>query len=279
MREREIKDYYNILGISYYATTKEIRNAYKNLVKVTHPDMVQGSSEKFKLIQEAYEVLSDDEKRKRYDYILFNVTKVNVLANKDTKDNYKKEINQQKKPPSSGQVLSFIAFISLILIGFLIIYMNNLFLDKNTANLDEKKTLGNSVSNVTLETKENHLSSFIQGIRPEYEQYRLAFNEFEIAFNEKDYSRATDLMADLDASIELLIDKMNSYELTGEEEEVRSRILWEVAGIGRSLKVSFSNLLPRASHNGLIASKLDGEMSMLKSSDKVIDTYYQKYFK
>jgi molecular chaperone DnaJ len=64
------KDYYDILGVSKDASQKEIKKAYRKLAKKYHPDMNDGddkSSEKFKKISEAYEILSDPDKRKRYD--------------------------------------------------------------------------------------------------------------------------------------------------------------------------------------------------------------------
>jgi molecular chaperone DnaJ len=63
------RDYYDVLGISKSASKDEIKNAYRKLALQYHPDRnkAAGSEEKFKEISEAYAVLSDDEKRKRYD--------------------------------------------------------------------------------------------------------------------------------------------------------------------------------------------------------------------
>lgn len=63
------RDYYEVLGISKSASKDEIKKAYRKLVKQHHPDVNKedGADEKFKEIQEAYEVLSDDEKKVRYD--------------------------------------------------------------------------------------------------------------------------------------------------------------------------------------------------------------------
>ena len=66
----EYKDYYKILGVAQGATDKEIKAAYRKLARKHHPDVNQGSKEaeaRFKEINEANEVLSDPEKRKRYD--------------------------------------------------------------------------------------------------------------------------------------------------------------------------------------------------------------------
>ena len=63
------RDYYDVLGIQKSASKDEIKNAYRKLALQYHPDRNKdpGSEEKFKEISEAYAVLSDDEKRKRYD--------------------------------------------------------------------------------------------------------------------------------------------------------------------------------------------------------------------
>ena len=64
------KDYYEILGVSKDADEKEIKSAYRKLAKKYHPDLHQGdeaAAEKFKEVSEAYEVLSDKDKRKKYD--------------------------------------------------------------------------------------------------------------------------------------------------------------------------------------------------------------------
>jgi molecular chaperone DnaJ len=63
----EYKDYYKILGVGKNADDKSIKTAYRRLARKHHPDVNKGSSERFKEISEAYEVLSDPEKRKRYD--------------------------------------------------------------------------------------------------------------------------------------------------------------------------------------------------------------------
>lgn len=64
------KDYYQILGVDRSATDKDIKSAYRKLAREHHPDANKGSQtaeEKFKEITEAYEVLKDPEKRRRYD--------------------------------------------------------------------------------------------------------------------------------------------------------------------------------------------------------------------
>ncbi|NLN75854.1 MAG: J domain-containing protein [Armatimonadetes bacterium] len=67
---RNYKDYYAILGVERGATEKEIKSAYRKLARKHHPDVNPGdkaAEEKFKEISEAYEVLSDEKKRAKYD--------------------------------------------------------------------------------------------------------------------------------------------------------------------------------------------------------------------
>ncbi|CAI3802860.1 MULTISPECIES: molecular chaperone DnaJ [Rheinheimera] len=64
------RDYYEVLGVEKGADDKEIKKAYKRLAMKYHPDRTQGDKameEKFKEVQEAYEILSDDQKRAAYD--------------------------------------------------------------------------------------------------------------------------------------------------------------------------------------------------------------------
>src|SRR5277367_4401771 len=81
MRERQImatttkQDYYELLGVPRKAPLKEIRQAYRKLARKYHPDLNPGdksSEEKFKQVQEAYDVLSDAKKRQMYDQFGFD---------------------------------------------------------------------------------------------------------------------------------------------------------------------------------------------------------------
>ncbi len=66
----QFQDYYEILGVPRTATEEEIKKAYRKLARKHHPDVNpedKNAEEKFKKINEAYEVLSDAEKRKKYD--------------------------------------------------------------------------------------------------------------------------------------------------------------------------------------------------------------------
>lgn len=61
------KDYYSVLGVSKGATDEEIKKAYRKLAHQHHPDKKGGDEAKFKEINEAYQVLSDKQKRANYD--------------------------------------------------------------------------------------------------------------------------------------------------------------------------------------------------------------------
>jgi DnaJ-class molecular chaperone len=61
-----MSDFYERLGVSRDASTEEIRRAYKDLARIKHPDR-GGDAEEFKQIQEAHEVLADEERRRMYD--------------------------------------------------------------------------------------------------------------------------------------------------------------------------------------------------------------------
>src|ERR1700676_348725 len=68
----KFKDYYEVLGVPRTATENDIRKEYRKLARKHHPDVNPGdksAEERFKEINEAYEVLSDAEKRKRYNQL------------------------------------------------------------------------------------------------------------------------------------------------------------------------------------------------------------------
>ena len=67
----QFKDYYEILGVEAGAGEAEIKTAYRRLARKYHPDVSKekGAEERFKAINEAYEVLRDKEKRAAYDQL------------------------------------------------------------------------------------------------------------------------------------------------------------------------------------------------------------------
>jgi molecular chaperone DnaJ len=61
------RDYYEILGVNKSASADEIKKAYRKIAVKLHPDRPEGDEEKFKEVNEAYEVLKDESKKQRYD--------------------------------------------------------------------------------------------------------------------------------------------------------------------------------------------------------------------
>ena len=98
-----VKDYYQVLGLTPEAPTEEIRTAYRKLAKANHPDKHKGDPiyvEKFKDIQEAYDVLSDSYKRKEYDDQL---ARQNSYNKKEAKKSDKSSDNSAQQPPQTEQ--------------------------------------------------------------------------------------------------------------------------------------------------------------------------------
>lgn len=117
------KNYYQILQVDQNASSEIIDKAYKTLIKKYHPDLQSEenkiyATEMIKKLNEAYEVLSNYEKRKLYD--------ANLNKNNISKENY----NQTSKKPSEEKFLDMIAlFITIIIVVLLfkIPFIKNLF--------------------------------------------------------------------------------------------------------------------------------------------------------
>ncbi len=80
-----METHYSVLGLSKKASADEIKKAYRKLAKKYHPDLNPGNEEaekKFKAVNDAYEILGDSEKRKKYDFELEN-----PKASKNNKNN------------------------------------------------------------------------------------------------------------------------------------------------------------------------------------------------
>src|SRR6202161_4381063 len=67
----QYKDYYEVLGVTRGAAADEVKRAYRKLARKFHPDLSKerNAENKFKEVQEAYEVLRDPEKRAAYDHL------------------------------------------------------------------------------------------------------------------------------------------------------------------------------------------------------------------
>lgn len=123
------KNYYEILEVDKNASNEIIEKAYKTLVKKYHPDLQENNlkenyEEKIKQINEAYEVLSNKEKRKNYDLNLknnfINIEKFNNLYNENI--NLKKQLNYIKNN------------------------LNNINNNYNNANINQKNNFNNYYS-------------------------------------------------------------------------------------------------------------------------------------
>ena len=83
------RDYYDVLGVPKSSTEKEIKKAYKRLAMKYHPDKNQGdaqAADKFKEIKEAYEILTDADKRGQYDEAIFDLQKIVDVATGETNE-------------------------------------------------------------------------------------------------------------------------------------------------------------------------------------------------
>lgn len=109
------QNYYELLEISIKATPEELKSAYRRLARQYHPDVTGGNKEseqKFKAITEAYETLTDETKRKRYDILRgiyeYNSDKTTAKANaeKAYKETARQENRQQKEKQSFSNVFS-----------------------------------------------------------------------------------------------------------------------------------------------------------------------------
>ena len=94
------KNYYEILGVNSDASADELKSAYRKLARTYHPDIAGESGvEKFKDIMEAYETLSDETKRKRYDILrgIFNYNKSTTdrTTQKEAQKAYRQSKNQE----------------------------------------------------------------------------------------------------------------------------------------------------------------------------------------
>lgn len=102
-----MKTYYNVLEIEPNATINDIKRAYKKLALRFHPDINKeiDANEKFIEIQEAYEFLSNAEKRKAYDELIFN--KQNSKKQTEDFENWKKQAYENAEKYSKTEYNKF----------------------------------------------------------------------------------------------------------------------------------------------------------------------------
>lgn len=114
-----MKTHYEILGISRKATIEEIKKAFRELAKILHPDNHNNSKsaeEQFKLINESYKILSDENQRRQYD------DKIKIDQNKSTSaatihDNSTINIFGHKISWGDLKVAGLILFVFALLFG------------------------------------------------------------------------------------------------------------------------------------------------------------------
>ena len=159
------KNYYDILEVNKNASPEIIEKAYKTLVKKYHPDLQDNNlkaeyEEKIKLINEAFEVLSDSEKRKNYDLNLkqteFSVEDYNNLINENLK--LKNEINYLKNN--------------------LINYKNNI--NNNLNNKINENLNYNDINKNNLNNNKNINNNYSENIRQKYNINSILENVFAL---------------------------------------------------------------------------------------------------
>ncbi len=108
-----MKNYYEILGVSEQASTQEIKQAYRKLAKHYHPDVVKDDAEKTKKmyeIQEAYQCLGEEEKRKKYDEARLKAKEKFASKGWNNKKNGNTDSNRQDFVPNMSQFEQFFGF-------------------------------------------------------------------------------------------------------------------------------------------------------------------------
>ena len=100
MEVNDFKDYFKILGISRNATKKEIKSAFRKLARQFHPYLHphdEGAESEFKEINEAYEILSDEDKKKSYEQFLSYWLKTKDRDSEDFRENNDKRFDEYLK--------------------------------------------------------------------------------------------------------------------------------------------------------------------------------------
>ena len=121
-------NYYSILGLTRNATQDEIKSAYRTLCLKYHPDRckLQNATQMFQAIEEAYEVLSDDEKKRLFDASLDNETSENCQQqysnNADDDEEFQEFVKRSNRANAQNRAAYGMAYVlSLIVIWGIII--------------------------------------------------------------------------------------------------------------------------------------------------------------
>lgn len=203
------ENYYQVLGVSYDASVEKIKQVYRSLAKQYHPDVNQGDTikeEQFKLISEAYETLSDKDKRSSYDFwLLLQVSEQNDDTNSTSNTwrynesiwprykSYKKEpVTYSKRTYITATVLVSLVFLSIFLIPvFLVKYSSVFHYEKAVESYKEGNYYAalNSLDHAILDFGERTpeacmLTAVI--LMEQYGQYHEAINYSEIGIHHTD---------------------------------------------------------------------------------------------
>lgn len=138
-----MKNYYNILGISETATSKEVLDAYKKLAQKFHPDKNGNDAffaSCFREINEARQVLIEDEKKAEYDNQLHNfLDAYELLKLQQNEDQYQRMERKNKYVKNKSETGKWLlaAFVMILLIGVFLFYLE----DDNKIDSANNKTL------------------------------------------------------------------------------------------------------------------------------------------
>lgn len=156
------KDYYDILGVRSNSTTEEIKRAYHILAHQYHPDKNNGNEKRFKEINEAYRILSNNKTRSEYDFKYTTEKKSHNNSSTEKTNTAKKEPAQKTSSSYQNEDYSYIkkAIIgAAILIALIISAMNNYIKLKTTNTMDSGSIQENSdtVDNIKKNQQERHI--------------------------------------------------------------------------------------------------------------------------
>lgn len=164
----EYKDYYKILGVDKNASQNELKIAYRKLAKQFHPDKNpnnKSAEEKFKQINEAYDVLSNPEKRKKYDHIGSNWNKYqNVNFENAFDGKFGNFGNFSGGNFKQGNINDFSEF-------FKIFFENDIFKGSSFNNFNTNQNL-DIITNITI-SKEESVIGTLRDVKVNGERIRI----------------------------------------------------------------------------------------------------------